>query len=228
MPCRTMSRALFIASPRRGTSLKPTVSSRTRGMRDVVGGVDGNLAVVVGPEGRDAGHVEVFGRLAQDAGEVTPVDAVVVGGHRSVAEAILAEYLGGDALAQAVGVLWVEEQDSVRVGVGVDEARRDGEAGSVYNTARAGLGEVSNLGKMRSPSMPTSALKVGAPLPSATTPPEMITSNMCCLENRYHLLAVRSISQGRMRTQVLKRSGCCLRSLGGTPLPAPGLMRARE
>ena len=116
------------------------------GVRDVVRGVDGYLAVVVRPEGRDAGHVQVFGRLAQDAGQVTAVDAVVVGGHRGVAEAVLAEYLGGDALAQAVSVLRVEEQHSVRVGMGVDEARRDCESGGVYDAARAGLGEVTDFG----------------------------------------------------------------------------------
>ena len=116
------------------------------GVRDVVRGVDGYLAVVVRPEGRDAGHVEVFGRLAQDAGKVAAIYAVVVGGHRGVAEAVLAEYLGGDALAQSVGVLRVEQQHAVGVGVGVDEARRDCESGGVYDAARAGLREVSDLG----------------------------------------------------------------------------------
>ena len=115
------------------------------GVRDVVRGVDGDLAVVVGPEGRDAGHVQVFGRLAEDAGEVAAVDTVVVGGHRGVAQAVLAEYLGSDALAQSVGVLGVEEQYAVRVGVGVDEAGRDGESGGVNDAARAGLGEVSDF-----------------------------------------------------------------------------------
>ena len=115
-------------------------------MRDVVCGVDRDFAVVVRPERRDAGHVQVFGRLAQDAGQVAPVDAIVVGGHRGVAQAVLAEYLGGDALAQSVGVLGVEEQYAVGVGVGVDEAGRNGESGGVNDAARAGLGEVSDLG----------------------------------------------------------------------------------
>ena len=116
------------------------------GVRDVVCGVDRDFAVVVRPEGRDAGHVQVFGRFAQDAGQVTPVDAIVVGGHRGVAQAVLAEYLGGDALAQSVGVLGVEEQYAVGVGVGVDEAGRDGESGGVYDAARGGRRQVSDLG----------------------------------------------------------------------------------
>ena len=115
-------------------------------MRDVVRGVDGNFAVVVGPERRDAGHVQVFGRLAQDAGKVAAIHAVVAGGQRSVAQAVLAEYFGGDALAQAIGVLGVEEQNAVGVGVGVDEAGGDGESGGVNDAARAGLGEVSDFG----------------------------------------------------------------------------------
>ena len=99
----------------------------------------------MGPEGRDAGHVEVFGRLAEDAGEVAAVDAVVVGGHRGVAQAVLAEYLGGDALPKSVGVLRVDEQNAVGVGVGVDEAGRDGESGGVNDASGAGFGEVSDL-----------------------------------------------------------------------------------
>ena len=116
-----------------------------RGVRDVVRGVNGYFAVVVGPEGRDAGHVQVFGRLAEDAGEVAAIYTVVVSRHRSVAEAVLAEYLGRDALAQSVGVLGVEQQYAVGVGVGVDEARRDGKASGVYDAARAGRRQVSDL-----------------------------------------------------------------------------------
>ena len=116
------------------------------GVGDVVRGVDGHFSVVMGPEGRDAGHVEVFGRLAEDAGKVAAVDAVVVGGQRGVAQAVLAEYLGGDALPDSVCVLRVEEQYAVGVGVGVDEAGRDGESGGVYDASRAGLGEVTDFG----------------------------------------------------------------------------------
>ena len=99
------------------------------GMGDVVRGVYGYFAVVVRPESLDAGHVQVFGRLAQDAGQVASIYAVVVGGHRGVAQTVLSEYLSGDALPKSIGVLRVEQQHSVRVGVGVDEARRDGESG---------------------------------------------------------------------------------------------------
>ena len=47
---------------------------------------------------------------------------------------------------KSVGVLRVEEQDAVGVGVGVDESGRDGESGGVNDASRAGLGEVTDFG----------------------------------------------------------------------------------
>ena len=95
-----------------------------------VGRVDAH-AVVVGAERRYCAHVEVERRHAENARQVSRVGRVVVRRQRRVGEPVLPEYLGRDALAQALGVLRLGKQGGVGVDVGVDEARRDGEPGGV-------------------------------------------------------------------------------------------------
>ena len=64
------------------------------------------------------------------------LDAVVLGGERGVREAVLPQDLGGDALAQALGVLRVGQQHGVGVNVGVDEAGRYHVATGVHPLGR--------------------------------------------------------------------------------------------
>ena len=53
-------------------------------------------------------------------------------------------------------------------------------------TRRASASARSPITSMRSPTMPTSALNPGDPLPSTTVPPVMITSNIIHLKLQFH------------------------------------------
>ena len=92
-------------------------------VRHEIGRVDGNLAVVVAPEGRDAAHVQVVGRVAQEAGQPVPVRAIVRRRERRVRHAIDAQELGGDALPQAVGMLWIDQERAFGVRMRIDETQ---------------------------------------------------------------------------------------------------------
>ena len=110
---------------------------------DQIGGVHAH-AIVMGAKCRHGAHVEVQGRLAEDAGQIARVRGVVVRGQRRVREPVLPQDLGRDALTQARGVLRIGEQDGVGVDVRVYEARRDGESGGLYRPSGVGCGEIAD------------------------------------------------------------------------------------
>ena len=95
-------------------------------VRHEVGRIDRNLPVIVAAEGGDAAHVEMLGRISQETAEPVAIGLEVVARERRVRHAVDAEELGGDALPDAVGVLRVDQQRTLGMGVGVDEARRHG------------------------------------------------------------------------------------------------------
>ena len=91
--------------------------------------VYGRTVVIVAQERIDAVGLDVLRGQPVDPGKIPTVHQIVTMRQRREGEAVLAQDFGGDALAQSVGVLGVEEQRAVGVGVGVDEARRNGQAG---------------------------------------------------------------------------------------------------
>ena len=111
-----------------------------------VGRVHGDLLVIVAAEGGDASHVEVLGRIAQEAAEPPAVLAVPGRRERRIGHAVDPEELRGDALAEAHRVLGVGEERPLGVRVRVDEARRDREAGGVDDPPGLGAAEVFHRG----------------------------------------------------------------------------------
>ena len=65
---------------------------------------------------------------------------------RRIRKTVLTQDLGRDALSQSISVLRVQQQCAIRVGVGVDEPRRDGQAGRVDGPGRARLRQFANGG----------------------------------------------------------------------------------
>ena len=135
-------------------------------MTEEHGDVAGGLVVVVRHGGCVCRHVQLFGCVAQDAAEVVHVHEVVVVRQWSESQAVGSDDLGGDALPDSAGVLPVSEQRGIGVGMHVDEAGRNGQAGGVDDACGV-CGRVrSPIADTRLPSMPTSAGMPGAPVPS--------------------------------------------------------------
>ena len=74
-------------------------------------------------------------------------------------------------------MLGVAEQHALGVGVRVDETRGNGQAGRV-DPALGLAAKRSSIAAMSPSAMPMSARRAGAPVPSTTEPPLMMTSNM--------------------------------------------------
>ena len=72
---------------------------------DQVRGIDGHLVVIVGTESGDAAHVKVIRRLAQNAGQVAPINQVVLSREGTVGKTVLPQDLCGDALPKAGNAL---------------------------------------------------------------------------------------------------------------------------
>jgi hypothetical protein len=124
--------------------MEPYGTDSKSAVRYGVDDVYGRTVVVVAQERVDAFGFDVLRGQLVDPGEVPAIHQVVLMRQRCVGEAVLTQYLGGDALAQSVGMLWVEEQSAIGMGVGIDESWRNGQAGRVDNPVCAGLcvGEV--------------------------------------------------------------------------------------
>lgn len=99
-----------------------------------------------------------------------------VGSHRERRAAVIPVHHRGDPLQQVpLGGRQVEES-LPRMRVRVDEARRDHQAGGIHSALVAAAPASAPTRTMRPPTIPTSAVDHGAPLPSTMRPPVMITS----------------------------------------------------
>ena len=113
-------------------------------VRHEVRGVDRDFLVVVGAEGLDAAHVEVFRRLAEQSLQPAAVCQVVVVRQRSVRHAVNSEEFRRDALPQPAGVLGIDKKVALGVGMRVDETRRDRESTRVDYSPRNCLRQVAD------------------------------------------------------------------------------------
>ncbi len=107
----------------------------------------------------------------RDRPDRASLEAVARRGRRAFAGHVERHALPHLALRGAVG-----HQRHLGVGVEVDEARRDHQAGGI-NRPAAGRPARGPIAATRSPRMPTSARTAAAPVPSSTSPPVMRTSN---------------------------------------------------
>ena len=96
-------------------------------MGNQVGNVYSYLAVVVRSKGSDAAHVQVGRGISQDPAQVAGIEPEIGPGQGSPGHPVQAHDLGGDALAQPVGVLGIVEKRPLGVGVGIDESGSDRE-----------------------------------------------------------------------------------------------------
>ena len=115
-----------------------------RAVGNEVRGVDGHPAVVVLSEGSDGAHVEVHGRLTQQSAEPASIHEIVSRRQRGVRHAVDSQQLGRDALAQAIGVLRVDQQRALGVRVGIDESGRDDKARGVDHASCVGLRQIAD------------------------------------------------------------------------------------
>ena len=114
-------------------------------VRHEIGGVDGDPAVVVAAESGDRIHRQAGDRVAQQAGKPAPVGEMVGRGQGGEGHSVQAHDLGGDPLAQPVGVLRIGEQVPFRVGVGVDEAGGNRQTAGIDGARRLCLGEIADF-----------------------------------------------------------------------------------
>ena len=101
--------------------------------------------MVMTAESGDRIHRQAGDRVAEQAGQPAPVDEMVGRRQGREGHSVQAHDLGGDPLAQSVGVLRVGEQVPLGVGVGVDEAGRHRQAAGIDGARRLGLGEIAHL-----------------------------------------------------------------------------------
>ena len=130
-----------LLAPERGIPEAEDLEAHRR-MRYQVGRVDRDSPVIVAPERGDAAHVEVVGRVPEQAAQPVAVQPVVGRRQGRVRHAVDAEELRRDALPKAVRVLRIGQQRPFGVGVGVDEARRDDQAGCLDHAPGRCVGEV--------------------------------------------------------------------------------------
>ena len=102
------------------------------------------FAIVMLTHCRNAGHVEAGRRRTEQPGQVAPIRFQVLGGERRIGEAVLRDDLSCDALQQPARMLRLVQQDAVGVRVGVDEAGRRGQGGSIDLSRRRLAGEVAD------------------------------------------------------------------------------------
>ena len=127
-----------------GDVLHPAGFHAQRAVGDIGDDVYCGLAVIVCAKRLDAAHVQIVRRSPEDAGEVVVVHSIVCAGRWDVGKPVLSQYLRGDPLADALGVLSVCQEDGVGVDVRVDEAGRYGVPGRVDHSSRLGLRKVAN------------------------------------------------------------------------------------
>ena len=113
-------------------------------MGNQVGNVYRRLAMIVRSKGRDAAHVQLERRIPQDPAQVAGIEPEIGRGQGRPGHPVQAHDLGGDALAQPVGVLGIVEQRSLGMGVGIDESGGEGETLQWNDSPGLGPGEVSN------------------------------------------------------------------------------------
>ena len=106
------------------------------------GHVHRRLAMIVRSKGGHAAHVQLERRIPQDPAQVAGIEPEVGTGQGRPGHPVQAHDLGGDALAQAVGVLGIVEKGSLGMGVGIDESGGEGETLQWNDSPGLGPGEV--------------------------------------------------------------------------------------
>ena len=136
------------------------------------------------------------------------------GGQGVGGAAVLAHDDGGDALAHGGERVAVAEDLPVGVAVGVDEARREHEAGAVHDTVAGLPAGASPTATMRSPAIRTLAARGAAPVPSMIVALTIsvggpATGVVLVLEGAEHPAATnagriaRAVALGRRRTVLM-------------------------
>ena len=109
-------------------------------------------------------------------------ELVAVAAHRRESDAAVAEHRGGDSVPARRREQRVPRDLAVEVGVRVDEPRGDEQpVGVDLPRAPPGPASIRPTSVICPPSIPMSAVRAGAPVPSTTVPP-LITSS-CCMRH---------------------------------------------